>query len=142
PFGVVGARVVAPGNLAKSILYQRINTVGAIKMPPLARNTIDASAVAAFADWINSLPQTGNNFGLRGEYYDNIDLTALKLTRTDEVINFDWGLGSPDPAMGPDTFSVRWTGLIQPRFSEPYTFYITSDDGARLWVNGELVIND
>lgn len=140
--GLVGARVVAPGSLAKSILYQRLNSVAAIKMPPLARNRIDSAAVVAFASWINSLPQTGNNFGLRGEYFDNIDLTGLKLTRTDEVINFDWGLGSPDPVIGPDTFSVRWTGLIEPRFSESYTFHTSSDDGVRLWINEQLIINN
>jgi hypothetical protein len=140
--GVAGARVVAPGSLTKSILYQRINTVAAIKMPPLARNRIDSAAAVTFANWINTLPQTGNNLGLRGEYYDHIDLTGFKFSRTDEVINFDWGYGSPNPVIGSDTFSARWTGLIEPRFSESYTFYTSSDDGVRLWIDGQLIINN
>jgi hypothetical protein len=41
-----------------------------------------------------------------------------------------------------DTFSVRWTGQIQPRFSEEYTFYASTDDGVRLWINGQQVINN
>ncbi len=142
PFGVIGAHVVSPGNLSRSILYRRMSSVDDTKMPPLARNIIDRDAVTTFAQWISSLPPTGNNFGLHSEYYDNLDLTNLKLTRADEVIDFDWGLGSPDPAIGPETFSVRWTGLLQPRFSELYSFYTTSDDGVRLWVNGQLIINN
>ncbi len=80
--------------------------------------------------------------GLNGEYYDNIDLTALKLTRVDSTVNFDWGTGSPDPSIGADTFSVRWTGQVVPLYSETYTFYTTSDDGVRLWVNGQQIINN
>jgi hypothetical protein len=34
-----------------------------------------------------------------------------------------------------------WTGLVQPQFSETYTFYTTTDDGTRLWVNGQLVVD-
>ena len=80
--------------------------------------------------------------GLTGTYFDNIDLTAPVLARTDATIDFDWGGGSPDPAIGPDTFSVRWTGRVKPRYSETYTFYTVSDDGVRLWVNGVQVINN
>ena len=76
--------------------------------------------------------------GLNGEYYDNINLTALRLTRVDSTVDFDWGTGSPDASIGADTFSVRWTGQVVPLYSQTYTFYTTSDDGVRLWVNGQL----
>src|SRR5258708_26738109 len=76
-----------------------------------------------------------------GVYYDNIDFTAPTVTRVDPVVAFDWGGGSPDPAMGPDNFSVRWTGEIQPQFSETYTFTTLSDDGIRLWVGNQLIID-
>lgn len=79
--------------------------------------------------------------GLTGEYFDNIDLTNSKLKRIDPTVNFNWGGGSPSPLIGPDTFSVRWTGQIQPQFSQNYTFYTTSDDGVRLWVNNQLIID-
>jgi glucose/arabinose dehydrogenase len=80
--------------------------------------------------------------GLTGQYFDNIDFTALKVTRTDPTVNFDFGSGSPDPSVGADTFAVRWTGSVIPRFSQAYTFYTTSDDGIRVWVNGALVIDN
>ncbi|MBI2946937.1 MAG: hypothetical protein HYY23_04780 [Verrucomicrobia bacterium] len=39
-------------------------------------------------------------------------------------------------------FSARWTGQVEPKFSEEYTFYTISNDGARLWINGRQIIND
>jgi fibronectin type 3 domain-containing protein len=84
----------------------------------------------------------GTGTGLRAEYFDNIDLTGLKLARTDAAVDFDWGTGSPDPAIAPDTFSARWSGQVEARYTQTYTFTTTSDDGVRLWVNGQLLINN
>ena len=86
-------------------------------------------------------PPIGTGIGLRGDYYDNIDFTGTRVRRVDPGVNFDWGGGSPDPAIAADTFSARWTGQVQPRFSEAYTFNTLTDDGVRLWVNGQLVID-
>jgi hypothetical protein len=79
--------------------------------------------------------------GLRGEYFYNQNLTGTRVTRIDPTIDFDWGQGSPIAGIAADTFSVRWTGEIIPRYSEIYTFYATSDDGVRLWVNGQRIVN-
>lgn len=87
-------------------------------------------------------PPDGTGNGLLGEYYDNIDFTGAMLSRTDPTIEFDWGTGSPAPSMGPNTFSVRWVGRVQPRYTDTYTFFTRSDDGVRLWVNGQLIINN
>jgi glucose/arabinose dehydrogenase len=80
--------------------------------------------------------------GLSAQYFDNIDFTNLKVTRTDPTVNFDFGTGSPDPLIAPDTFSVRWTGTITPAFNEVYTIYTTSDDGIRVTINGAIVIDN
>src|SRR5262245_31753977 len=79
--------------------------------------------------------------GLAASYYDNIDFTNPKLTRTDASVNFNWGSGAPASGIGADTFSVRWTGQVQPNNTQSYKFYTSTDDGVRLWVNGNLVIN-
>ncbi|MGO4695603.1 PA14 domain-containing protein [Paenibacillus sp. 2TAB26] len=44
-------------------------------------------------------------------------------------------------SMDADTFSVRWTGKVKPQYTGTYTFYTSSDDGVRLWVNNQLIIN-
>ncbi|MEI7955989.1 MAG: DUF6288 domain-containing protein, partial [Verrucomicrobiota bacterium] len=80
--------------------------------------------------------------GLKGEYFDNIDFTNLKVTRTDAQVNFDWGTGSPDPSIGADTFSVRWSGLLLAPESATYQFSTLTSDGVRLYINGVQVIND
>src|SRR4030095_440988 len=79
--------------------------------------------------------------GLRGDYFNDRNLGDKVLQRVDPAVDFDWIDGSPDPAVFPDNFSVRWTGFVKPEFSEPYTFFITVDDGVRLWVGGQLVID-
>ena len=86
-------------------------------------------------------PPGGAGTGLKGDYYDNMDFTNLLVTRTDATVNFSWGDGSPDPLIGVDTFSVRWTGQVQPAYSETYTFYTNTDDGVRLWVNSVLLVD-
>lgn len=79
--------------------------------------------------------------GLTGEYFDNMDFTGAKMTRIDQVVNYNWGNYSP-PRIEGDTFSARWSGQVKAQYSETYTFYTTSDDGVRLWVNGQPVIDN
>jgi hypothetical protein len=79
--------------------------------------------------------------GLKGEYYDNADFTNLKLARTDAQVNFDWGTGSPSAALGADTFSVRWSGLLLVPETGSYMFSTLNSDGVRLYVNGVPVID-
>jgi hypothetical protein len=87
-------------------------------------------------------PPAETGTGLTGRYYDNRDFTALRVTRIDPTVNFSWGSGAPAAGMGVDTFSVRWTGSIQAPVSGTYTFFTVSDDGIRLWVNGQQIVNN
>jgi hypothetical protein len=103
---------------------------------------LNGSGVPSVAPFIRIVAGGGGGgTGLNGEYYDNMNLTQRKLTRTDATVNFDWAAGSPSASIGVDTFSVRWTGQVQPQFSETYAFYTRTDDGVRLWVNGQLLID-
>src|SRR5687768_9048894 len=80
--------------------------------------------------------------GLYGQYYDDANLSVLRMTRQDVAVNFDFGSASPaQPQIGADTFSVRWTGQVQPEFSETYTFHVAANDGVRLWVRGQLLVD-
>jgi len=76
-----------------------------------------------------------------GEYFNCRDLAgSAVLTRNDGAIDFDWGGGSPDPAVNADNFSVRWTRTLNFNAGD-YRFLISSDDGARVWVDGGLVVD-
>jgi hypothetical protein len=86
------------------------------------------------------LPQ-GACGGLTAQYFGQMNLTDLVFTRVDAQINFNWMGGSPSPALNVDDFAIRWTGKITARFTEPYTFVALTDDGERLWINDQLVID-
>lgn len=79
--------------------------------------------------------------GWLAEYYANKNLEgATALVRADSAINFAWEGESPDPAIPNDQFSVRWTRTL----SFPagvYRFHAAADDGIRLWVDGQLLVN-
>ena len=81
--------------------------------------------------------------GIRGEYYKGMNFESHVLTRTDQRIDFNWGdPGSPDALVGDDNFSVRWSGELEAPFTETYTFYTNSDDGVRLWVDGQQLVDN
>lgn len=80
--------------------------------------------------------------GLRGEYFDNEDFTNLKLTRTDATVDFNLSFGTPDPLINSETFSIRWTGQVAVPAAGSYRFVTRSDDGVRLWLEDQLLIDN
>jgi len=87
--------------------------------------------------------------GLLGQYYHTSGggppadpWETLVMERLDPTVNFNWGDNSPDPSVEADNFAVRWTGEVEVPGSGSYTFYTQTDDGVRLWVNNELIIDN
>ncbi len=80
--------------------------------------------------------------GLSAAYYDTSTFTTPAGSRTDATVNFDWGTSIPagTSLTSGDSFSVVWTGQVEPEFSQLYTFHVTADDGARLWVDDRLLV--
>jgi hypothetical protein len=79
----------------------------------------------------------------KGSYYANRDLSGLPVfQRDDPAINFNWGDGSPRADIPADNFSVRWTRRLSFSPSGSYRFRVEADDGARLWVDGTLVVHE
>ena len=79
--------------------------------------------------------------GLKGEYYKDMGLKSLALTRVDPGINFNWGALSPAAGIPADAFSVRWSGELEVPFTAEWTFTANCDDCVRLWVNGQLLFD-
>jgi hypothetical protein len=80
--------------------------------------------------------------GLKGDYFDNIDFTGTTKVRYDATINSNWKAAAPIAGIAATTYSVRWTGQIQPAFTEEYTFSLTSSGQARLMINGVVLVNN
>jgi uncharacterized repeat protein (TIGR03806 family) len=106
------------------------------------------SGVAA-ASFIDS-SAIGSGTGLLGSYWSNVTSVAFTnssfslqptLVRTDSVVNFTWSSTPPAPSIGLTNFVVRWIGSVQPEYGETYTFSTDTDSGVRLFVNGQLLIN-
>ncbi|HEX8236550.1 MAG TPA: PA14 domain-containing protein [Abditibacteriaceae bacterium] len=87
-------------------------------------------------------PVVGSGSGLTGIYYRDTTLKTSVAKRVDPQIVFDWDNYSPGSGIPYDSFSVRWTGQVQAQYTQPYTFHLESDDGARLWVNDQLLIDN
>ncbi len=136
-------------------------------MTPLANTNLHAPVIAQMqlAPGTNYLVGSASNAsvviypsptaagsGLMGHYYTNssttytnaanFNPTNLFLTRLDPVIDFIWGPTNPPPNLSNGLYSVRWTGQVQPQYSETYFFDVRSDDGCKLWVGDQLVINN
>lgn len=89
-----------------------------------------------------SFTTVGPEAGLRAYYFNNTDLSgASVLTRVDPEIDFIWAAGLP--GIGVERyFSVRWVGLLEVERSEPYTFYMRTCNGGRLWIDGQLIVDN
>jgi len=79
--------------------------------------------------------------GLDGEYFVGTDLKQSVKKRIDAKIDFSENDPTLDPGQ-PTQFSVRWTGKISPQQTGKYKFFTISDDGVRLWIDGNLMIDD
>ena len=90
----------------------------------------------------SALTVNGTDPGLKAEYFNNQTLSGPAVTvRTDPRIDFDWGRFNPTPELTGNNFSVRWTGKLTPPESGNYTLGFTVDDGARLYIDGKLLVD-
>lgn len=93
--------------------------------------------------------------GLTGYYYNSTSTAInagysanlfnpanLKITRTDPTVDFTWASGtSPGTGVNTTYYVVRWLGQVQPQYSQTYYFVTRTNDGVKLWVNGQLLID-
>jgi hypothetical protein len=95
--------------------------------------------VGAPAPTATPVPPVVTNW--RGEYYGNRNLSGNPVLARDDVeLNFNWGGAAPAAGLPTDGFSVRWSrALFFP--AGTYRFYAFVDDGVRVWLDGELIID-
>lgn len=102
---------------------------------------IDVSGVIGEATQAVFLKQ-GTGTGLAGSYFVGEALQGTPVQRLDPVLQFTWGTGAPISGIPADHFSARWQGEIETQLNEAYTLILRSDDGVRVWLDGNLVLND
>ncbi|BDI29795.1 hypothetical protein CCAX7_18460 [Capsulimonas corticalis] len=97
------------------------------------------------------LPTPVGGAGLRVDYYNDSPDSSYPLsdpfsgtpvlTRVDSTVDFNWGANSPTPIVTTDHFSAQWRGRVLAPTTGNYTLYTNTDDGVRLWVGGQLMID-
>lgn len=139
-----GARLYVDGNLALDMWAQGSVRTQTVDINLLAGEHLirldyfEAEGNATAALWWERI-QTIT--GWRGEYFGNRNLGGAPLiVRDDADINFDWGTGAPFPGAPADNWSVRWTREVD-FDSGAHRFTVKVDDGVRLWVDGNLLID-
>ncbi len=130
--GVAGERGWVSAKYADAQNVSNVPVVQAPGLPPTPKPTVTPVLPTAtpviITDW-------------RGEYYSNPNLSgAPVLVRNDVAVSFNWGGGSPAANLPGDGFSARWSRNIWFPAGE-YRFWLTVDDGVRVWVDGNLVID-
>ncbi len=99
-------------------------------------STTAIPATALFTD------DSRKQHGLKAEYFSNIKLEGEPaLARTDKTVDFVWGFSGVSPELSKN-YSVRWTGVLVPAQTADYLVGFSGQDGYRVWLDGNLVIED
>lgn len=134
-----GSSLVTPFN-SVSYLEGISNYLGTQAKVLYAVDSVPLDEVVAQSDFRVT---PGGAPGLSGEYFDNQELDGpAALERTDSHVDFDWGLNSFAAGHPVDHFSARWTAYFTPKTSGDYKFYVSSDDGVRLYLEDQGIIDD
>lgn len=80
--------------------------------------------------------------GLKISYFKGENFDELIYEGIDDDVNHNWGSGGLPPGVPENHFSVRWEGFLKPSLTGEYELAFASDDGCRVWLNNELIIND
>lgn len=109
---------------------------------------IDWGCWTVWRDYLDSLESVDytlipdfEGFGLTTSFFGDTTFSNLKATWILPSINFVSSPGAPDTSIEAANFSVRSEGKLKAKYTETYTFTLLHDDGAKLWVNGVLIID-
>ena len=148
--------VIGPNADVPEVLWGNYNGHPSVLTTPLAgiRNAVSKNTKVVYAPGstlageavvavpASALTLNGADPGLKAEYFNNRELRGPAVTvRTDARINFNWGRYNPTPELTGNNFSVRWTGKLKAPQSGNYRLGFTADDGARLYVDGKLLVD-
>lgn len=108
----------------------------------LARWLLDAG-LASRASAVK--PAMADFLGARGvdaRYFPGNSLAGMAIVRAEPQVDFNWGVGSPDPSIPHASFSAQWSTVLEAPDTQSYTLHVLANDGVRLWLDGQLLIDD
>jgi len=118
--------------------YEKVSILEGIKEQAGNSNVLYAEGVGR-----NSVEHEIITGEFKAEYFDNLELTGTPvLSRTEEKVDGHWTLFAPDEKLKVDHFSVRWSGELTAQNSGEFEIGLEGNDGFRLYVNNEMVIDN
>lgn len=129
------------------VSYVEISGNAAARM--FVKGPVSANGMIVPKDWLQTgVRPIAEQQGLTGHYYNydsarNLDATNLVpiVTRVDPLLSFNWGNGPVVPGTAND-FMARWTGYINLPVSGTYNFGTNADDGSRIKIDGNTVMEN
>ncbi len=133
-----------PGTKKVSILNGMLQKYGASKIFTAAgpgRDSKNWTIIPSKYLWTTQGNQTQE--GLTAQYFNGIEFgNNPTLQRIDKTINFHWTISTPDQAINPEFFCAKWTGNIRAPKSGTYKIGLSGNDGFKLYINNQLIINN
>jgi hypothetical protein len=130
--------VIQTSGLPSGSLFPVGTTTNTFVATDRAGNSTSHSFSVIVSD--NTSPEVSQ---LRADYYDGRDFETFKETLIVDELNYNWGGRAPESNLvGMDNFSIRFHGHVKAPQDGTYTFYTTSDDGVRLWVDGQQLVDN
>ena len=133
-----------PGTKKVSILNGMLQKYGASKIFTAAgpgRDSKNWTIIPRKYLWTTQGNQTQE--GLTAQYFNGIEFgNNPTLQRIDKTINFHWTISTPDQAINPEFFCAKWTGNIRAPKSGTYKIGLSGNDGFKLYINNQLIINN
>jgi len=102
---------------------------------------VPLASVRLGADGTGPFDPASVSRGFLGAYGRQMDFDHPAFARVDGRIDFDYQDRAADPRLPPEYFCIRWTGTLDVPADGEYGFYLTSDDGSRLYIDGEPLID-
>lgn len=93
--------------------------------------------------YVKTISQAEKQNGLIAKFWDNIDYEGDPVLDTIySTLEFDAGAGAVSPSVPLDKAGMLWKGHLLAEYTETYKLFLFHNDGGRLWLNGELIIDN
>ena len=80
--------------------------------------------------------------GVDARYFAGTHLDAAAVVASESHVDFNWGASAPAPGIAAGSFSAQWSAMLRAPDTQLYTLHVLANDGVRLWVDGQLLIDD
>jgi len=109
------------------------------------KSRLGANVKVYSAPWVNTVDlfrPLAPECGFKAEYYNGSSLEGAAAVRNEKFLDYDPANQAPDPFLPKAPMSARWTTEFTAPLDGEYSFRFLSDDGCRVWLDGELMIDD